>query len=40
MINSLTEIGRYYEIEMNVKETKEIRISRQPIPIHMTIVEN
>jgi len=30
MIHRLIEIGRYYGMEINVKETKVMRISRQP----------
>ena len=30
MIDKLIETGRYYGMEMNVEETKVMRISRQP----------
>jgi hypothetical protein len=30
MTDKLTEIGRYYRMEMNVEKTKVMRISRQP----------
>jgi hypothetical protein len=30
MIDKLIEIGRGYEMEMNVEKTKVMRISRQP----------
>ena len=33
MIGKLTEIGRCYGMEMNVKKTKLMRISRQPSPV-------
>jgi hypothetical protein len=36
MIDRLTEIGRWYGMEMNVEETKAMRISRQPSPIDYT----
>jgi hypothetical protein len=35
MIERLIEIGRRYEIEMNVKKNQVIRISRQPSPLKM-----
>jgi hypothetical protein len=35
MIDRLTEIGRRYEMEMNVEETEVMKISRQPSPIQM-----
>jgi hypothetical protein len=31
-VNRLIEIGRRYGMEMNVENTKVMRISRQPIP--------
>jgi len=35
MINALTEPGRCFGTEMNVDETKVMRISTQPFPAHM-----
>ena len=37
MIDKLSEIGRYYGIEMNVEKTKEMRISTQPSPVTIMI---
>jgi hypothetical protein len=37
MIDRLIEIGKHYEMEMNVEKTKVMRISRQPSPIKITI---
>ena len=37
MIDKLTEIGRYYGMEMNVEKTKVMRISRQPSPVTIMI---
>ena len=37
MIVKLVEIGRCYEMEMNVKKTKVIRISRQPLSVKIMI---
>jgi hypothetical protein len=37
MIDKLTEIGRRYGMEMNVEETKVMRISRQPYPVKIMI---
>jgi len=37
MIDKLTEIGRCYEMEMNVEKTKVMRISRQPLPVKIMI---
>ena len=33
MIDKIIEIGRYYGMEMNMKKTKVMRISRQPSPV-------
>ena len=33
MIDKLIEIGGCYGMEMNVKKTKVMRISRQPFPV-------
>jgi len=35
MIEKLTEIGKWYGMHMNVKNTKVVRISRQPSPIEI-----
>jgi hypothetical protein len=35
MIGKLTEIGKCYGMHMNVKNTKVMRISRQPSPIQI-----
>jgi hypothetical protein len=37
MIDRLIEIRRHYGMEMNVEETKVMRISRQPYPIKIMI---
>ena len=37
IIDKLTEIGRYYGLEMNVEKTKLMRISRQPSPLTIMI---
>ena len=37
MIDNLIETGRYYGMEMNVKKTKVMRISRQPSTVTITI---
>jgi hypothetical protein len=37
MTDKLTEIGRCYGMEMNVKKTKVMRISRQPFPVKIMI---
>ena len=37
MIDKLTEIGWYYGMEMNVENTKVMRISRQPFPLKIMI---
>ena len=37
MIDKLTETGRYYGMEMNVEETKVMRISRQLSPVTIPI---
>ena len=37
MIDKLIEIGRCYDMEMNVEKTKVMRISRQPSPVTITI---
>ena len=37
MINKLIEIGGFYGMEMNVKKTKVMRISRQPFPVKIMI---
>jgi hypothetical protein len=37
MIERLTEIGRYYGMEVNVEKRKEMRILRQPSPIQIMI---
>jgi hypothetical protein len=36
MIVKLTEIGRCYGMEMNVEESKVMRISRQLFPVKLT----
>jgi len=40
MIDKLIEIGRCYEMEMNVEKTKVMRMSRQPFPVKIMIDEN
>ena len=37
IIDKLTETGRCYGMEMNVEKTKVMRISRQPLPVKITI---
>jgi len=37
MIDKLIEIGKCYDIEMNVEKTKVMRISRQPSPVTIMI---
>ena len=37
MIDTLSETGRYYGMEINVEKTKVLRISRQPSPITIMI---
>ena len=37
MIDKLIEIGRCYGMEINVEETKVMRISRQPFPVKIMI---
>ena len=37
MIDKLIETGGYYGMEMNVKKTKVMRISRQPSPVTITV---
>jgi len=37
MIDKLIEVGGCYGMEMNVKETKVMRISRQPFPVKIMI---
>ena len=37
MIDKLTEIVRYYGMEMNVQKTKVMGISRQPFPVNIMI---
>jgi hypothetical protein len=37
MVDRLSEIGRRYEMEMNVEKTKVMRISGQPSPIKIMI---
>jgi len=39
MIDKLIETGRYYDMEINVEKTKVMKISRQPSPITITIVQ-
>lgn len=38
-IGRLTEIGRCGGMEMNVEQTKEIRILKQPSPVQIIIVQ-
>jgi hypothetical protein len=40
MIDKLIEIGRCCGMEMNVKKTKVMRISRQPLPVKIIIYQN
>lgn len=37
LIERLTEIGRYYGMEVNMEKTKAMRISRQPSQVHIMI---
>jgi hypothetical protein len=37
MADGLIEVGRCYGVEMNVERTNEMRISKQPFPIQITI---
>jgi hypothetical protein len=37
MIDKLIEIGRCYGMEMNMKKTKVMRISRQQFPVKIII---
>ena len=37
MIDKLIEIGRCYGMEVNVKKTEVVRISRQPSPVTIMI---
>jgi hypothetical protein len=37
IIDRLIETGRSYGVEMNVEETKVMRISRQPFPVKLMI---
>jgi hypothetical protein len=39
MIDKLIEIGKCYGMEMNVENTKVMRISRQPFPVRIMIDE-
>jgi hypothetical protein len=39
MIDKLIEIGRCCGMEMNVEKTKAMRISRQPFPVKIMIVQ-
>jgi hypothetical protein len=40
MIDKLIEIGRCCRMEMNVKRSKVMRISRQPSPVEIMIEQN
>jgi len=40
MIDKTIEIGRCYGMEMNVKKTKVMRISIQPLPVNIIIDQN
>jgi hypothetical protein len=40
MIDKLIEIGRCCGMEMNVRKTKVMRISRQPLPLKIMIDQN
>jgi len=35
MIDNLTETGRFYGMNTNMKKTKVIRVSRQPFPVKL-----
>jgi hypothetical protein len=37
MIDSLIETGKFYGMEMNVQETKVMKISRKPYPLQFVI---
>ena len=37
MIDKVIETGKCFSMEMNVKKTKVMRISRQPFPVKITI---
>jgi hypothetical protein len=37
MIHRLSEIGRYYGMEINVEKTKVMKISRQPSRVYIMI---
>jgi hypothetical protein len=37
MFDKLIEIGRCYEMEMNTEKTNVMRISRQPLPVKISI---
>jgi len=37
MIDKIIEIGRCYEMELNVEKTKVMRISRLPFPVKIII---
>jgi hypothetical protein len=37
MIDKLIEVGRGCDMEISVEQTKTMRISRQPTPLHMKI---
>ena len=37
MVERLTEIGRYYGMDVNVEKTKAMRILRHPPPIQIMI---
>jgi hypothetical protein len=39
VVDNLFEIGKCYGMEMNVEKTKVMRISRQPFPVKLTIVQ-
>jgi len=40
MTDKLNESGRCYGMEMNVKKTKLMRISKQPLPVKIIIEQN
>jgi hypothetical protein len=40
MIHKLIEIGSFYGMKINVKKTKVMRISRQPLPVKIMIDQN
>jgi hypothetical protein len=37
IVNRLTKIGRYYGVEINVEETKVMRLSKKVSPVQITI---